>query len=46
MMELEKIEKRLKIVRNESIGNYSWDNKDTTTGAENSYGKITGQMQD
>ena len=34
-----KIEKRLKIVRNESIGNYSWDNKDTTTGAENSYGK-------
>ena len=34
-----KIEKRLKIVRNESIGNYSWDNKDTSTGAENSYGK-------
>ncbi len=34
-----KIEKRLKIVRNESIGNYSWDNKDTTTGAEKSYGK-------
>lgn len=34
-----KIEKRLKIIRNESIGNYSWDNKDTTTGAENSYGK-------
>ena len=34
-----KIEKRLKIVRNESIGNYSWDNKDTTTGAENNYGK-------
>ena len=34
-----KIEKRLKIVRNESIGSYSWDNKDTTTGAENSSGK-------
>ena len=34
-----KIEKRLKIIRNESIGNYSWDNKDTSTGAENSYGK-------
>ncbi|MDD6244403.1 MAG: hypothetical protein PUB03_01930, partial [bacterium] len=34
-----KIEKRLKIVRNESIGNYSWDNKDTSTGAETSDGK-------
>ena len=34
-----KIEKRLKIVRNESIGNYSWDNKDTTTGAEDKNGK-------
>ena len=34
-----KIEKRLKIVRNESIGNYSWDNKNTSTGAENNYGK-------
>ena len=34
-----KMEKRMKIVRNESIGNYSWDNKDTATGAENSYGK-------
>ena len=34
-----KYEKRLKIVRNESIGNYSWDNKDTTTGAETTYGK-------
>ena len=34
-----KIEKRLKIVRNESIGNYSWDNKDTTSGAEDVYGK-------
>ena len=34
-----KVEKRLKIIRNESIGNYSWDNKDTTTGAENDYGK-------
>ena len=34
-----KVEKRLKIIRNESIGNYSWDNKDSTTGAENAYGK-------
>ena len=34
-----KIEKRLKIVRNESIGNYAWDNKDTTTGAEDENGK-------
>ena len=33
-----KIEKRMKIIRNESI-NYSWDNKDTTTGAESDYGK-------
>ena len=34
-----KVEKRLKIIRNESIGDYSWDNKDTTTGAESVYGK-------
>ena len=34
-----KIEKRMKIIRNESIGMYSWDNKDTSTGAENDYGK-------
>ncbi|MBD9098147.1 hypothetical protein EGP98_00875, partial [bacterium] len=34
-----KIEKRMKIIRNESIGNYSWDNKDTSTGAEDNYGK-------
>ena len=34
-----KIEKRMKIIRNESIGNYSWDNKDTSTGAEDHYGK-------
>ena len=34
-----KIEKRMKIIRNESIGMYSWDNKDTSTGAEDSYGK-------
>ena len=30
---------KIKIIRNESIGNYSWDNKNTTTGAENGYGK-------
>ena len=34
-----KIEKRMKIIRNESIGYYSWDNKSTSTGAENLYGK-------
>ena len=34
-----KVEKRLKIIRNESIGDYSWDNKDKTTGAESDYGK-------
>ena len=34
-----KVEKRLKIIRNESIGDYSWDNKNTTTGAEDNYGK-------
>ena len=34
-----KIEKRMKIIRNESIENYPWDNKDTSTGAENDYGK-------
>ena len=30
---------KIKIIRNESIGNYSWDNKDTTTGAEDARGK-------
>ena len=30
---------KVKIIRNESIGNYSWDNKDTSTGAESDYGK-------
>ena len=34
-----KIEKRMKIIRNESIGNYTWDNKDTSTGAEDNLGK-------
>ena len=34
-----KIEKRMKIIRNESIGNYSWDNKNTSTGAEKDGGK-------
>ena len=33
-----KIEKRMKIIRNESIGNYSWDNKNTYTGAESDAG--------
>ena len=30
---------KVKIIRNESIGNYSWDNKNTSTGAESAYGK-------
>ena len=34
-----KKEERLKIIRDELIGDYSWDNKDTTTGAENDKGK-------
>ena len=33
-----KIEKRLKIVRAEPIGGYSLDNKNTSTGADSSYG--------
>ena len=31
-------ENLIKIVRNDSIGDYSWDNKDTTSGAETDYG--------
>ena len=34
-----KIEERLKLIRNDSIGNYSWDNKNVDTGAEEAYGK-------
>ena len=34
-----KMEQRLKIIRNESIGKYEWDNKDETTGAEDEWGK-------
>ncbi len=30
---------KVKIMRNESIGDYSWDNKNTNTGAESNYGK-------
>ena len=30
---------KLKLIRNESIGNYSWDNKDGSTGATSAYGK-------
>ena len=30
---------KVKIMRGSSIGDYSWDNKDTTTGAEKDYGK-------
>lgn len=30
---------KVKLIRNESIGGYSWDNKDTSTGAEYDYGK-------
>ena len=32
-------ENLVKIIRDESIGNYSWDNKNTSTGAETVYGK-------
>ena len=34
-----KVGKRLKIIRNESIGDYSWDSKDKTTGADGYDGK-------
>ena len=30
---------KVKLIRNTLIGNYSWDNKNTTTGAEDDYGK-------
>ena len=30
---------KIKIIRNESIGDYSWDNKNTSTGAETDKGK-------
>ena len=30
---------KLKLIRNESIGTYSWDNKNTSTGAEDNAGK-------
>ena len=30
---------KVKLIRNESIGNYAWDNKKTSTGAESAYGK-------
>ena len=30
---------KIKLVRNENIGKFSWDNKDRTTGAETNYGK-------
>ena len=30
---------KVKLIRNTSIGNYSWDNKNTTTGAETDSGK-------
>ena len=30
---------KIKLIRNESIGSYSWDNKNTSTGAESAYGK-------
>ena len=30
---------KIKLIRNTSIGSYSWDNKDTTTGAESDNGK-------
>lgn len=33
------VSKRIKLIRATSIGNYSWDNKNTSTGAESDYGK-------
>ena len=30
---------KVKLIRNESIGEYSWDNKNVSTGAENDYCK-------
>ena len=30
---------KLKLIRGSQIGTYSWDNKNTSTGAENAYGK-------
>ena len=30
---------KIKLMRNSAIGSYSWDNKDTSTGAETAYGK-------
>lgn len=30
---------KIKLIRGSQIGTYAWDNKDTTTGAENNYGK-------
>ena len=30
---------KLKLIRGSQIGKYSWDNKNTSTGAENNYGK-------
>ena len=30
---------KIKLIRNEFIGEYSWDNKNVSTGAENDYGK-------
>ena len=30
---------KVKLIRGSQIGTYSWDNKDTTTGAESAYGK-------
>ena len=32
-------EGKLKLIRNKSIGYHSWDNKDTSTGAETNFGK-------
>ena len=32
-------EGKVKIMRNSTIGSYSWDNKNTSTGAESNYGK-------
>lgn len=39
-------EGKVKIIRGSQIGKYSWDNKNTSTGAETDNGKMIGQMLD
>lgn len=36
---------KVKLIRSSQIGTYSWDNRNTSTGAETAYGKTTGVVQ-